>query len=64
MVRPRCRMRASSSIRIASSLFESRLPRLAKVVYHNKIGNQLERVDRLRSAGRIARHLGADADAA
>lgn len=44
---------------------ESRLPRLAKVVYHNKIGNQLERVDRLEAlAGRIARRLGGDADAA
>ncbi|MFO1076134.1 MAG: glycine--tRNA ligase subunit beta [Planctomycetota bacterium] len=28
---------------------ESRLPRLAKVVYHNKLGSQLERVERVRA---------------
>ncbi|OWY38656.1 glycine--tRNA ligase subunit beta [Xenophilus sp. AP218F] len=40
---------------------DSRLPRLANVVYHNKIGSQLERVERLQSiAGAIARELGAD----
>src|SRR5207249_5714696 len=34
---------------------ESRVPRLASVVYHNKLGSQLERVDRLQKlAGRIA----------
>jgi glycyl-tRNA synthetase beta chain len=40
---------------------EARVPRLAKVVYHNKLGNQLERVQRIQSlAGAIARMLGAN----
>ena len=41
---------------------ESRVPMLAKVVYHNKLGSQLERTERVQlSAGKIARMLGADA---
>jgi len=41
---------------------EERVPQLAKVVYHNKLGTQLERVERLQLlAGRIARELKADA---
>jgi len=41
---------------------EARVPQLAKVVYHNKLGTQLERVERLQLlAGRIARELKADA---
>ena len=41
---------------------EARVPRLAKVVYHNKLGTQLERVERIQLlAGAIARELGADA---
>ncbi|AUH51881.1 glycine--tRNA ligase subunit beta [Chromobacterium sp. ATCC 53434] len=41
---------------------DSRLSRLANVVYHNKIGSQLERVERLQSiAGAIGAELGADA---
>jgi glycyl-tRNA synthetase beta chain len=41
---------------------ESRLPKLASVVYHNKLGSQLDRVARLRAiAGAIAGGLGADA---
>ena len=41
---------------------ESRVPQLAKVVYHNKLGSQLERIERIQLlAGRIARSLGADA---
>jgi glycyl-tRNA synthetase beta chain len=41
---------------------ESRLPQLAKVVYHNKLGSQLERVQRVKLlAGGIARALKADA---
>ena len=41
---------------------EERVPQLAKVVYHNRLGNQLERVERVQLlAGRIARALGADA---
>ncbi len=41
---------------------ESRVPLLAKVVFHNKLGSQLERVERIQLlAGTIARDLGADA---
>ena len=44
---------------------EERVPLLAKVVHHNKLGSQLERVERLQLlAGRVARALGADAAAA
>lgn len=40
---------------------EARVPRLANVVYHNKLGSQLERVERIQLlAGRIAREMGAD----
>jgi glycyl-tRNA synthetase beta chain len=40
---------------------ESRLPLLANVVYHNKLGTQLERTARVtRLAGAIAKHLGYD----
>ncbi len=40
---------------------ETRVPQLAKVVYHNKLGSQLERVERVQLlAGRIARELKAD----
>lgn len=41
---------------------EERVPQLAKVVYHNKLGSQLERTQRVKLlAGKIARVLGADA---
>ncbi len=41
---------------------EERVPQLAKVVYHNKLGTQLERVQRLQLlAGHIARAIGANA---
>lgn len=44
---------------------DSRLPRLAPVVYHNKLGSQLERVERLeRLATAIATRLHGDATAA
>ena len=44
---------------------DSRLPRLGPVVYHNKLGSQLERVERLeRLASRIATRLHGDATAA
>jgi glycyl-tRNA synthetase beta chain len=44
---------------------ESRLGKLDAVVYHNRIGTQRERVDRVRAlAGRIAAMLGADRAAA
>ncbi|MDN4055188.1 glycine--tRNA ligase subunit beta [Massilia sp. YIM B02763] len=40
---------------------ESRVPQLANVVYHNKLGTQLERTQRVtRLAGAIARRLGYD----
>jgi glycyl-tRNA synthetase beta chain len=40
---------------------EARVPRLANVVYHNKLGSQLERVERIQLlAGKIARQIGAD----
>ena len=43
------------------STLESRVPRLANVVYHNKLGNQLQRVERLMGiAGQIAVWLSAD----
>ncbi len=44
---------------------EARLPRLAPVVYHNKLGSQLERVERLEAlAGAIAAQLHGDVAAA
>jgi glycyl-tRNA synthetase beta chain len=44
---------------------ESRVPGLAHIVYHNKLGNQLERVARLRELARgIAAEIGADPAAA
>ena len=44
---------------------EARVPQLAKVVYHNKLGTQLERVQRVQLlAGKIARQLKADVAAA
>jgi len=44
---------------------ESRVPSLAKVVYHNKLGSQLDRVMRIQTlSGQIARSLGADVAAA
>lgn len=44
---------------------ESRLPKLAQVVYHNKLGSQAERIERLAAISRhIAEKLGADAAAA
>ncbi|WP_189535117.1 glycine--tRNA ligase subunit beta [Paludibacterium paludis] len=40
---------------------EDRLPRLGEVVYHNRIGTQLERIGRLETiAASIARELGCD----
>ncbi len=41
---------------------EERVPQLARVVYHGKLGSQLERVERIQLlSGSIARALGADA---
>jgi glycyl-tRNA synthetase beta chain len=40
---------------------EERVPMLARVVYHSKLGSQLERVERVQLlAGKIARSIGAD----
>ena len=40
---------------------EARVPQLGSVVYHNKLGSQLERVERVQLlAGKIARMIGAD----
>ncbi|MBM3341838.1 MAG: glycine--tRNA ligase subunit beta [Betaproteobacteria bacterium] len=40
---------------------ETRVPPLGKVVYHNKLGSQLERVERIQLlSGKIARAIGAD----
>jgi len=40
---------------------EERIPQLSKVVYHNKLGSQLDRVQRIKLlTGKIARLLGAD----
>ena len=44
---------------------EERVPQLAKVVHHNKLGSQLDRVQRIQLlSGKIARELKADAAAA
>ncbi len=44
---------------------EDRLPKLAGIVFHDKLGSQGERVERLVAlAGEIARHVGADPQAA
>ena len=44
---------------------EARVPQLAKVVYHRKLGSQLERVERIQLlAGSIARALKTDSDLA
>ena len=44
---------------------EARVPQLGRVVYHNKLGSQLDRVERIKQlAGKIARLLKADAAAA
>ncbi len=43
------------------SRLEARVPRLASIVYHHKLGSQLERVQRLRAlAGGIAARMGVD----
>lgn len=40
---------------------EARVPKLANVVYHNKLGNQLQRTERVEKlAGQIANLIGAD----
>lgn len=47
------------------SRLESRVPMLARVVYHNKLGSQLDRVERIKALSkRIAGALKTDSDAA
>ena len=44
---------------------QARVPRLAQVVYHHKLGSQLDRVMRIQElAGRIAQGIGADVELA
>src|SRR5947209_14228802 len=44
---------------------ESRVPELARVVYHNKLGSQLDRVQRIKALSkRIAEALQTESDAA
>ena len=62
VVRPRLEDARFFYTQDRKSRLEARVPQLEKVVYHNKLGNQLERVMRVQQlAGRIARMLGADA---
>ena len=61
VVRPRLEDARFFFDRDRKTRLEERVPKLASVVYHAKLGSQLERVERLQLlAGRIARALGAD----
>lgn len=47
------------------SKLETLVPKLGDVIYHNRLGTQLERVQRIRKlAGSVAEQLGTDVDAA
>ncbi len=62
VVRPRLEDARFFFDRDRKARLETRVPQLAKVVFHNKLGSQLERVERIQLlAGTIARDLGADA---
>ncbi len=62
VVRPRLEDARFFYVQDRKQRLEERIPLLAKVVYHNKLGSQLERVQRVKLlAGKIARVLGADA---
>jgi glycyl-tRNA synthetase beta chain len=62
VVRPRLEDARFFFTQDRKSRLESRVPLLGKVVYHNKLGTQLERTERVQLlAGKIARMLGADA---
>ena len=62
VVRPRLDDARFFYVQDRKQRLEERVPLLAKVVYHNKLGTQLERVERIQlGAGKIARALGADA---
>jgi glycyl-tRNA synthetase beta chain len=61
VVRPRLEDARFFYVQDRRQRLEDRVPQLAKVVYHNKLGTQLERVERIeRLAGHIARSLGAE----
>lgn len=61
VVRPRLEDARFFYLQDRRQRLEERVPGLARVVYHNKLGSQLERVQRIRLlAGHIARELGAD----
>src|SRR5207302_4195046 len=62
VVRPRLEVARFFYNQDRKARLESRVPQLAKVVYHGKLGSQLERVQRIQLlAGTIARGLKADA---
>jgi glycyl-tRNA synthetase beta chain len=62
VVRPRLDDARFFYLQDRKTRLEARVPELARVVYHSKLGTQLERVQRLQLlAGRIARELKADA---
>jgi glycyl-tRNA synthetase beta chain len=62
VVRPRLDDARFFYLQDRKTRLEARVPELARVVYHSKLGTQLERVQRLQLlAGRIARELQADA---
>jgi glycyl-tRNA synthetase beta chain len=62
VVRPRLEDARFFFNRDRKQRLEERIPLLAKVVYHNKLGSQLDRAQRIKLlAGKIARVLGADA---
>jgi len=62
VVRPRLDDARFFYVQDRKQRLEERVPLLARVVYHNKLGTQLERVERIQlNAGKIARALGADA---
>ena len=62
VVRPRLEDARFFFVQDRKTRLEERVPLLGKVVYHNKLGTQLERVQRVKLlAGKIARQLQADA---
>lgn len=61
VVRPRLEDARFFYVQDRKQRLEDRVPQLAKVVYHNKLGSQLERVERIQLlSGEIARRLGGD----
>lgn len=61
VVRPRLEDARFFYVQDQKTRLEERVPQLAKVIYHNKLGTQLERVERVQLlAGKIARALKAD----